>query len=60
MPETPHLFGHFVKKNTLHFYNYVLYNDFGIRVSGLWLKIDASRRRNDPRKRTKLREHGAV
>jgi len=38
----------------------VYYTNFGIRVSGLWLKIDASRRQNDPRKRAKPREHGAV
>jgi hypothetical protein len=60
MPETQHLSGHFIQKNTLQFYNCVLYNDFGIRVSGLWLKIDASRRQSDPRKRAKFREHGAV
>ena len=47
------LFGHIYKKNTLQFYNQVYYTSFGIRVSGLWLKIDASRRQNDPRKRAK-------
>ena len=30
-------------------------------IAGLWLKVDASRRRNDPRKPVKdIGEHGAV
>jgi hypothetical protein len=50
----------FIRKNSLQFDKRVYYTNFGIRVSGLWLKIDASRRQNDPRKRAKPREHGAV
>jgi len=29
-------------------------------AAGLWLKVDASRGRNDPRKQAKPCEHGAV